>query len=255
MKLFYREYGSNRKSIIILHGLFGSSKNWVTIAKELSLHCKVYTPDLRNHGDSPHSSTHTLIDMANDIFEFIDDQKIEKPILIGHSMGGLVTILFSMMYPDKFLSPIVVDIAPKNYPLNYEKEFACLNLDVSGYSSRDSIDQDMKKILEDTFVRQFLQMNLERTEKGYKWKLNVSALENSRNAFDLDLSQKNIYLENAKFIIGENSDYVKEDDIKIIQKFFPNVKTHIIKGAGHYPHHTHNLEFLKILKNSIEGLN
>jgi esterase len=97
MKLFYRFYPNNNepqnqndlnnkqnpKTIIILHGLFGSSKNWISISKELSNHFNVYALDLRNHGDSPHSTQFSLLDMVDDLEEFLLDHKIDSPILLG----------------------------------------------------------------------------------------------------------------------------------------------------------------------------
>lgn len=253
MKLNFREYGTSGRPVIILHGLFGSSKNWATIAKELSPTNQVYCLDLRNHGDSPHALSHNLRDMADDVYEFIVDNSISNPILIGHSMGGLVTILFSFLHPNKIYFPIIVDIAPMNYPLDYEKEFSCLKMDVSGYSSRESIDSDMMEILPDHFIRQFLQMNLERTENGYRWKVNVPVLEKSRDAFELKLGDGEFYSGKAIFILGSESDYMKRENYPIIKKYFPESEIEIIKGAGHYLHHTHQKEFIKILKNSIQG--
>ena len=50
MDLFYREFGEGRP-LIILHGLMGSSDNWVTHGKELAKHFHVFIPDQRNHAN------------------------------------------------------------------------------------------------------------------------------------------------------------------------------------------------------------
>ena len=55
MKLFYRKYGEAGPPLIIVHGLYGSGDNWVTIARELAASFEVYVVDQRNHGQSPHS--------------------------------------------------------------------------------------------------------------------------------------------------------------------------------------------------------
>src|SRR5512136_780582 len=100
MELFCRKLSPDSKStgvtshskiastpIIILHGLYGSSDNWLTIGKELSLDWEVYLVDMRNHGNSPHSDRHTYPLMKLDLLEFLDGREIEKSVLIGHSMG------------------------------------------------------------------------------------------------------------------------------------------------------------------------
>src|SRR6187549_2220252 len=99
MKLAYREYGSGRP-LIILHGLFGQSDNWNTLAKnfaEKGFH--VFTVDQRNHGLSPHSDDWTYDLMAEDIRELIVDHQLEAPILLGHSMGGKTVQFFEKNFP------------------------------------------------------------------------------------------------------------------------------------------------------------
>ena len=63
MKLYAREFGGRGIPVVILHGLFASSKNWIATARYLSGFCRPFALDLRNHGDSPHSASHTLQEM------------------------------------------------------------------------------------------------------------------------------------------------------------------------------------------------
>ena len=114
MKLFYRHFGVGAP-IIILHGLFGLSDNWVTHAKRIAEKFSVYLPDLRNHGQSPHSPTFNYAAMADDLYEFIDEHKLKNPVIIGHSMGGKVAMWFALEYPDLLEKLIVVDISPAKY--------------------------------------------------------------------------------------------------------------------------------------------
>lgn len=249
MKLYYREIAGIGNPILVLHGLFGSSKNWITNGKELSSLGHVYLLDLRNHGDSPHSSSHKLIDMVDDLKEFLELHSISNPVLLGHSMGGLVSMLFALLYPQLVYKLIVVDIAPKSYKLNYKQEFAALKMDVSHYKSREEIDRDMEKILPDSFIRKFLQMNLERLESGgYRWKLNVQGLENSRSALEWNVPENAQFSNEVLFVFGENSDYVSDLDTGLIYKFFPNSHIKFIPNAGHYLHYTHSSEFLSHVK-------
>ena len=116
MKLFFRELGQG-KPIIILHGLFGSSDNWLTQAKLFAPLYKVFSVDLRNHGQSPHSDDFDYPSMVGDLNEFIQDQKISDPVIIGHSMGGKTAMNFALAHPDKISKLIVVDISPRAYNL------------------------------------------------------------------------------------------------------------------------------------------
>ncbi len=249
MKLHYREIAGIGNPILILHGLFGSSKNWITNGRELSNFGPVYLLDLRNHGDSPHSPSHKLHDMVDDLREFLDSHSISNPVLLGHSMGGLVSMLFALLHPSLVYKLIVVDIAPKSYELKYHEEFAALKMDVSQYQSREEIDKDMEKILPDGFIRKFLQMNLERLENGgYRWKLNVEGIENSQNAFEWNLPDSARFLNESLFIFGENSEYVSHLDLELIRRLFPHSHVKFIPNAGHYLHYTHSSEFLRHVK-------
>ncbi len=253
MSLFYREYGeSTDKNLIIIHGLFGSSKNWITNAKELSDLVKVYSIDVRNHGESMHTETHLMEDLIEDLKIFIEENQIEKPILLGHSMGGLNAMYFSLKYPDLISKLIVLDIAPKNYEVNYEKEFLCLNMDVSKFDSRTELDQAMEKIYDDKFIRQFLQMNLDKADIGYKWKLNVKTLQKAKNALHYNLENLNPISTPTLFILGSISEYIGKTDYEKIKFYFTNSQIETIQGAGHYLHFTHQKEFIKLTREFLQ---
>ncbi len=111
MKLFYRKYGSG-PPLIILHGLYGSSDNWVTIAKKLGESFTVYLPDQRNHGQSPHSHIHSYDSMRDDLFELAADLKLNKFFLAGHSMGGKTAIAFALRWPEMINGLLIADISP-----------------------------------------------------------------------------------------------------------------------------------------------
>ncbi len=96
MHLFSRSFGGTGRPIVILHGLFGSSRNWATTGRALAAWGAVSALDLRNHGDSPHSDSHTLADMVGDVREWLESRGGERPVLIGHSMGGQVAMALAL---------------------------------------------------------------------------------------------------------------------------------------------------------------
>ena len=111
MKLFYRKFGKG-PPLIILHGLYGSSDNWVTIARSLSECYTVYLPDQRNHGQSPHTNIHDYDSMRDDLFELTSDLKFKKIFLAGHSMGGKTAISFAVKWPEMINGLLIADISP-----------------------------------------------------------------------------------------------------------------------------------------------
>ena len=149
MTLYTREFGGGGIPVTILHGLFASSKNWIGTGQYLSQFCKPFALDLRNHGDSPHSDSHTLAGMIGDLDHWLNERNIEKTVLLGHSMGGLVSMGFSLSHPDRIRGLIVVDILPRAYRPNFSREIAALSLDLSPYKNRREIDKAMEKIIPD----------------------------------------------------------------------------------------------------------
>ncbi|EMN47615.1 alpha/beta hydrolase family protein [Leptospira interrogans str. L1207] len=244
--------------IIVLHGLFGSSKNWLSVGDFLSQYADVYLLDLRNHGDSPHSSEHSIASMVEDIEVWVTKQKLEKPVILGHSMGGLVSMGFALKNPNILSLLFIEDIAPRNYPFHYESELLCLRTDVSDFKSRQEIDSALTKILPNAFIRNFLEMNLERLENngGYRWKLNVEGVANSPRLFQdfFDKYTNYPYTGRTYFITGGVSEYFHKEDIEIARNFFPNSKFYLIPGGDHYIHFTKSFEFKKILESIFEKL-
>ncbi|ULG93394.1 alpha/beta fold hydrolase [Leptospira interrogans] len=243
--------------IIVLHGLFGSSKNWLSVGDFLSQYADVYLLDLRNHGDSPHSSEHSIVSMVEDIEVWVTKQKLEKPVILGHSMGGLVSMGFALKNPNILSLLFIEDIAPRNYPFHYESELLCLRTDVSSFKSRQEIDLALTKILPNAFIRNFLEMNLERLENGgYRWKLNVEGVANSPRLFQdfFDKYTNYPYTGRTYFITGGVSEYFHKEDIEIARNFFPNSKFYLIPGGDHYIHFTKSFEFKKILESIFEKL-
>lgn len=254
MKLHYNHYPNtnSNQNLILLHGLFGSSKNWITIAKELSKYINVYTLDLRNHGDSPHSSTHTLKDMIDDLKEFIHEHSLKNVLLMGHSMGGLVAMGYTLNYPKVIEKLIVVDIAPKIYPPHHQKEFAVLKTDVSKFSSRQEIDEYLSKIHPEPEIRQFLMMNLQRTPFGYRWKINIEPLEKGIYLQEIEIFNNKQYLKPTLFIKARDSFYILPEDYELIKKFFPNANIIELKG-NHWIHYSNQKDFLNVVINFIKN--
>lgn len=249
--LFFRSFPEIRdpgkKAIVVLHGLFGSSKNWVSISKALSAHFQVFALDLRNHGDSFHLAEHSIPAMADDLLRFLDEQKIQDPILLGHSMGGLVSMYFALQNPNRVTKLLIEDIAPKSYPFDYQSEVEALSINVSLCQTRSEVDTLMQEYVKDPFLRQFLQMNLERKEEGgYFWKLNVPALQNGDRMFESHFKKDTTSELPACFVLGGDSSYVREDDKDTILSFFPKAIIQTIPGGGHFIHYTHASQFLQI---------
>lgn len=235
--------------VVLIHGLFGSSRNWQTIAQELSELGPVYSVDQRNHGSSPHHSSHTLTDMIADLHLWHENNLNEPAVYVGHSMGGLTAMGLSLLFPELVRKLVVVDIAPRAYEPHHDREFEALAMDVSGFKSRQEIDGAMARIHPVPAVRRFLQMNLERGEEGYRWAINVEALRNAAylQGFQDDFPDLT-YSGPTLIIKGEHSNYIEPEDRPLFQKYFPSSRLVELKDADHWLHYSAQEAFLKTLK-------
>jgi len=260
MKLFFREYVSGNSfpgKLIILHGLFGSSDNWHTIATQLSQTINVYVPDLRNHGRSPHAKYMDIKSMAEDILEtFLLDG---NTVLLGHSLGGKIVLHILSRGIVGIRGAIIADVSMKSYienyrtfegyirkwmqiPLSMVKTFAELNriMDMNGFS------QEEKAIIS---------KNVMRDGDHLKWKVPLDIfLENLKNLFvDIEFPLGGCGTP-LLLLYGEKSNYVSAADIDQYKKIFRNFYCVGIEGAGHWLHYDNPNSFIREVDNFIYRL-
>lgn len=247
MKLFFRKYGEG-PPLILLHGLYGSSDNWVTIARKISDRYTVYLPDQRNHGLSPHSPVHDYGAMSDDVFDLVTDLGYRKIFLAGHSMGGKTAMTFAAAHPEMLSGMLIADISPftnntgrrSEYDKHYGILKTILETDVSGASTRNEIDLKLSAGIDSPKVRELIMKNLQRTETNkFRWKLNAAALMNNLSGIVDDLpfyddGYHTITGFPVIFLKGENSGYFDRNDFKRIARIFPAAELVIIPGAGHW---------------------
>jgi len=253
MKLHYQSTGIG-KPLVILHGLFGSSDNWRSIVKVLVNTRQVITVDLRNHGQSPHSTEQSYPLMVEDLFELLDDLDLDKVDLIGHSVGGKVAMAFSQTYPDRINKLIVVDIAPRQYQPEHTAIFkALLALDLSLYTQRSDLDQALALSLPDKAVRQFLLMNLNNQNQQLHWQINLPTLFDNYQALLAAVCQTGRVEVSTCFVRGGRSHYINADDEDLIKRVFPNSSIVTIEQAGHWVHAETPQAFLTITSEFLDA--
>ena len=238
MNLYYRSLGEQGKVIIILHGLFGSSDNWLTVGKKLSEHHRVYLLDQRNHGQSFHDDDFTYDAMALDLHQFVQKNKIKNFVLIGHSMGGKVAMQYASRNSIEIETLIVVDIAPKYYPVHHQDILSSLaSINLETLKSRNEANQLLSKNVPEAGTRQFLLKNLGRDTLGkFRWKINLTGItqgiENVGEALSVDAHFDGPTL----FIRGAKSNYILDTDFAASKVHFPDSALATIPDAGHWVH-------------------
>ncbi|HWA35453.1 MAG TPA: alpha/beta fold hydrolase [Cyclobacteriaceae bacterium] len=252
MNLFYRQSGEGQP-LIILHGLFGSSDNWYTLAKVFAQKFTVFAVDQRNHGQSPHSPELNYQILTEDLKDFISTHAIQKPIILGHSMGGKTAMNFAVKYPEQLGKLIVVDIVPKKYPVHHDAIIDGLKaIPLQSLSSRNDADRILASYVSEPEVRQFLLKNLVRkTEGGFEWKINLSAIDNNIEALGEGLVYSGKYDGPSFFIKGKKSNYYREGDESLIQSIFTSAEFATL-DTGHWVQAEKPDEFARIVLSYLE---
>jgi esterase len=239
MQLAFRKYGSGQP-LLILHGLFGQSDNWNTLAKRFGENgFEVYTIDLRNHGLSSHHEEWNYEVMADDIKEFVDANNLTNPILLGHSMGGKVAMFFAIKYPGVLDKLIVADMSPGKYFPHHDSVIEALNaVDFSSINNRKEAEAILGKYIDDYGTKQFLLKNIyweDTANNKMNWRFNLKVITKKYNEILAAVPEKSSAVKTL-FIRGEKSHYIADIDIPEIEKRFPNYILETIPGSGHWVH-------------------
>jgi len=239
MELAFRKYGEGQP-LLILHGLFGQSDNWNTLAKRFGeAGFETYSIDLRNHGLSPHSEVWNYEAMADDIKEFIDTHKLQKPILLGHSMGGKAAMVFVFKYPEVLDKLIVADMSPREYEPHHAEVLKALNaVDFSEIKTRRDAEAILSEYIPDFGTKQFLLKNIyweDTASTKMNWRFNLAVISKNYHEILAAVPEEVSHV-NSLFIRGERSNYISSVDIPEIAKRFPGSKIETIPNAGHWVH-------------------
>ncbi|MBT2647602.1 alpha/beta hydrolase [Bacillus sp. ISL-34] len=113
----YRESGEpSAPPVVALHALGKSAESWDRVAAVLGEKYRVLALDQRGHGGSARTSTYTFELMCDDLLHFANAMNLERFTLIGHSMGGTVSYIFSETFPSRIERLIVEDTPPPPVP-------------------------------------------------------------------------------------------------------------------------------------------
>ncbi len=239
--LNYRYYGGEgHPPLIILHGLLGSSRNWNIAAKDLTTAFEVFALDLRNHGKSPHTLTHTFDDMMEDVLLWMNQKQIHKAALLGHSMGGKVAMLTACRNWDRVGELYIADISPKDYQPHYEHYLRTMvQIDLRQLENREAAEAEFVKVEEEWAMRKFLLTNLVRDAEtnAFKWQVNAEVLLQDYDEITINpLLPEDHFRGPCLFIRGGKSAFIEDTDRELIQTHFPHSSLVTLKDAGHNVH-------------------
>lgn len=246
-ELFFNRAGQG-EPLLILHGLFGSSRNWQTLARQYAEHYDVISVDLRNHGQSFHAPQMDYAVMAEDVSQLINHLGLSACRLIGHSMGGKVALRLAIDQPDLVQRLVVVDIAPVDYRRDHHSTLeALLSVDIENILSRAAADAQLQAQIPEAPLRAFLLQNLVRQQNRWQWRVNLDAIKKHMGALTgFDLPEDQLIHLPTLFVYGTRSDYVGEAEQAVIRSHFEKASLLPMSDAGHWLHAERPEQFLQV---------
>ncbi|GLQ35373.1 esterase [Amylibacter marinus] len=243
---------SDHPTLVIVHGLFGSGRNWRAIARHFGRDRHVVTLDMRNHGNSFWSDDHSYPAMADDLRKVI--QSLDSPIdLMGHSMGGKAAMVLALESPELINRLLIIDIAPTGYNHDQASNVEIMkSLPISDLTRRSEADEILAESHLEPAVRAFFLQSLILSEQGNSWKLNLDSLGKN---MDLILGFPEIsgqFKRPALFLRGALSPYVSKDEYPRIKALFPASSIQSIDGAGHWLHAEATRAFITAVASFID---
>ncbi|CAI2184787.1 455_t:CDS:2 [Funneliformis geosporum] len=245
-KLSLTQYGppnihekSQSPNLIILHGLFGSKQNWKSLAKTFAqrLNTHVFTLVFAT---IPHLSVHNYEVMADDVAAFIKEHKLNKTVVMGHSMGGRVAMAMALRQVPHIEKLVVVDSAPisTRMPPNFSTYIDVMKkVEQAGVVRLEKAD----KIMEDYIT-------VDHGTGLFKFRIPLDILGDSLetlSGFPFD-SAHHTFHKKTLFIAGTKSNYLPPKVYTTIRTFFPNAVIAEL-DAGHWVHSEKPLEFMTIV--------
>lgn len=246
--ILHTEITGQGQVIVLIHGLFGSYENLGVIARALAEQWQVVNLDMRNHGRSGWHDNMSYALMAEDIKDTLDHLGLEQVVLLGHSMGGKVSMEFALRYPDRVSKLILADISPvQNRPRHLEILSALDAIELSALQSRQQADQQLALSIPESGVRQFLLKSLYKEDNQFRWRFNLKTLIANYPRLLEAPESKGPYSGPTLFIKGGDSDYLLPEHQSVIQQLFPHSKAKVIMGTGHWLHAEKPVAFAKIV--------
>ena len=249
MMLHAIEAGEGGVPLVLMHGLFGSARNFGMVQKELARDGRVIALDLRNHGASPHDRDMRYASMAADVLETLDRLSALPAVLLGHSMGGKVAMMTALRQPDSVTRLVVADIAPVVYPPTLRPVAAAMAaLPLSPGMTRAQADAVLTEAVPEASMRAFLLQNLH-LGAAPRWRIGLAEIIDAFEPIGAWDPPGDAHYDGATLVIaGADSNYIRPEHRQNFRALFPSARFVTLKKAGHWLHADNPSGFIGIVQ-------
>jgi len=236
--------------LVLLHGLFGSARNWGAVQKALAADYRVVALDLRNHGASPHAPGMAYAAQAEDVAETLAALGIESAVVLGHSMGGKVAMMLALTRPELVERLIVADIAPRPYPPALRATVGAMQaVPLHPGLTRQEADLALRAAVPEAPIRSFLLQNLRFEATPPAWRIGLIEIAAAMPEIEDFAPPPGARFEGpALAMAGALSPYIRTEDHAAFRALFPRIGFASIPRAGHWLHAENPEDFLATLR-------
>jgi pimeloyl-ACP methyl ester carboxylesterase len=243
------EAGQGDPPLVLLHGLFGSARNFGMVQRTLAHRRRTIALDLRNHGASPHAPDMRYASMAADVLQTLQQLKGLPATLLGHSMGGKAAMQAALTQADAVAGLIVADIAPAPYPPHLRPiAEAMASLALTPTMTRAQADASLAGAVPDRGMRAFLLQNLQPGARP-AWRIGLSEIIAGFADIEAwEAPHGASYTGPTLFVAGATSDYIQPAHRPAIRSLFPHAHFVRLKNAGHWLHADNPAGFVAVVE-------
>jgi len=258
LRFHFTEWGdSGAPPILLLHGGNQSGHSWDLVGLHLADRYHVFALDQRGHGDSEwaRDQDYSMEAKAADALAFMADQGLEHPLIMGHSMGGRVTMNLVLEHPDAARGVVLVDVGPELSAKGAEviHNFVIHNVEF------DDLEEFLDNVVKyDRFrsrehITRTVKYNMLRRADG-KY---ISKVDHRR----VPLSMSEITLDDVKNITcpvllvrGGESDILEPDAAQRFVDALPNGQLVTVPNCGHNVHSGNTPGFLDAVRPFLDAV-
>jgi esterase len=241
MRFHYLDWGGNGHPLLFLHGGGLNAHTWDVVALMLHRRFRCIALDQRGHGDSEWSAArdYGVDTQVGDIEGLVELLRLENPLLVGQSMGGLNAIAYAIRHSQRIRGLVVVDVGPEINPSGAER--------IREFSSTPELDSPeafleratkFNPLRDPEVLRRSLFYNLRQLPSG-KWTLKHDQRRNTEDNARVNAQREHLAGQIEKIssptliIRGARSDILSDEGAQKFARSLPRGRWVRVEGAGH----------------------
>lgn len=239
------------KTILCIHGLTANCRFWDCQASALSPTHRVLAMDLRGRGLSDKPPTgYSLYAHGEDILALLDDQDLDRAVLMGHSLGAFIALAFAAEHPQRVDRLILVDGGGKLSDVQMTKVFAGIKPSLDRLGRTFPAFEDYVSLMKEapflkpwnSFMETSFRYEIEEVEGGVRSRVHPKHIEEEATNLRKEdpsriysrVSCPTLILRATRGMLTEDDFVLPEDVAQRMEREIRNVKRIDLEGTNHY---------------------